>query len=219
MRWLKPRPVVSRGGNHESRWWHFYRTISWCFAKLWEVAIGAGVTVESWASMAKWTCLQRSSSWYHLKISFACILRYRNNVLMTKTLQEKPSAITIQEMENAEKVILKNVRQEAFPGEFNELSKSSGNKHVKRSSCLFKLDPILEYGLLRVGGRLARACISCDAKHQIILPKKNHVSSLHWPFSQAFRSFRRTACVEHDTPEILDYQRKFYGEKCPNELL
>lgn len=95
-----------------------------------------------------------------------------------KTLKEEHSPITLEEMENAEKAILKNVQQEAFPEEFNELNKSSGSKRVKRSSCLFKLDPILEDGLLRVGGRLARARISYNAMHQIILPKKNHVSSL-----------------------------------------
>ena len=41
----------------------------------------------------------------------------------------------------------------------------------------------------------------------------------HRLFSQAFRSFRKTTCVEYDTPEILDYPRKFHGEKSPDELL
>ncbi|XP_022788132.1 uncharacterized protein LOC111328047 [Stylophora pistillata] len=131
---------------------------------------------------------QRFSCWYPLKKSFAWILRYRNNLLMAaksrkgsaqpKTLQEKHSPITLEEMENAEKATLKNVQQEAFPEEFNELNKFSGSKRVKRSSCLFKLDPILEDGLLRVGGRLARARFSYNAMHQLILAKKNHVSSL-----------------------------------------
>ena len=76
------------------------------------------------------------------------------------------------------KAVFKNVQQEAFPEEFDELSKLSGSRRVKHSSCLFKPDPILKDGLLRVGGRLSRARISCDAKHQKILPKKNHVSSL-----------------------------------------
>ena len=136
-----------------------------------------------------------------------------------KTLQEKPSPTTIEEMENAEKAILKDVQQDAFPEEFNDLSQSSVSKRVKRSSCLFKLDPILEDGLLRVGGRLARARISCDAKHQIILPKKKTSQALSLTISHAFRSFRKTACVKHNTPEILDYQRRFHGEKSLNELL
>ena len=62
--------------------------------------------------------------------------------------------------------------------EFSELGKLRSGKGVKRSSPLFRLDPILKDGLLCVGGRLARACIPPDAKHQIILPKSRHISDL-----------------------------------------
>lgn len=133
-------------------------------------------------------CFQRFSSWYRLKKCFAWILRYRNNLLSAakdrkgggqpKIVKGKPSLITITEMENAEKAILKNVQQAAFSDELRVLRKSNGCRCVKRSSCLFKLDPFLEGGLLRVGGRLFRACIPWDAKHQIILPKNNHISNL-----------------------------------------
>ena len=45
-----------------------------------------------------------------------------------------------------------------------------------RSIPLFKLDPVLQNGLLCVGGRLSCARILLDARHQIILPKNDHVS-------------------------------------------
>ena len=131
---------------------------------------------------------QKFSSWHRLKKSIAWILRYRNNLLMAtkvrkvtgqpKSPDRKQSLITIEEMKNAEKAILKIVQQAAYPMEFSELGKLRSGKGVKRSSPLFRLDPILKDGLLCVGGRLARACIPPEAKHQIILPKSSHISDL-----------------------------------------
>ena len=44
---------------------------------------------------------------------------------------------------------------------------------------LSKLNPVLDgEGILRVGGRLENAAISYDAKHQIILPYRHHVTNL-----------------------------------------
>ena len=131
---------------------------------------------------------QRISSWYRFKKAVAWILRYRSNLLMAsksrvqsdqlKNPIEKPSFISVEEMERAEKAILQNVQQTAFPAEIRQLTGPSGSKHVRRSSPLFKLDPVLRNGLLCVGGRLSWARISLDAKHQIILPKNDHVSNL-----------------------------------------
>ena len=131
---------------------------------------------------------QKFSSWHRLKKSIAWILRYRNNLLMAakdrkvtdqpKSPGRKQSLITLEDMKNAEKAILKTVQQAAYPMEFSELGKLRSGKGVKRSSPLFRLDPILKDGLLCVGGRLARACIPPDAKYQIILPKSSHISDL-----------------------------------------
>ena len=81
---------------------------------------------------------------------------------------EKPSLISVEELERAEKAILQNVQQTASPAEVHQLTGPSGSKHVWRSSLLFKLNPVLRNGLLCVGGRLSCARISLDAKHQII---------------------------------------------------
>ena len=95
-----------------------------------------------------------------------------------KSPGRKQSLNTIEEMKNAEKAILQTVQHAAYPMEFSELGKLRSSKGVKRSSPLFRLDPILKDGLLCVGGRLARACIPPEAKHQIILPKSSHTSDL-----------------------------------------
>ena len=51
-------------------------------------------------------------------------------------------------------------------------------KRIKKSSEIYKLDPKLVDGLLFVGGRLRSASIPESAKHQVILPKDNHMSDL-----------------------------------------
>ncbi|XP_067045584.1 uncharacterized protein [Acropora muricata] len=127
---------------------------------------------------------QRISSWYCLKKVVAWILRDRSHLLMAsksraqsvqlKSPVEKASLTCVEEMERntAER------STDSLSCRSHQLTGPSGSKHVRRSSPLFKLDPVLRNGLLCVGGRLSCARISLDAKHQIILPKNNNVSSL-----------------------------------------
>ena len=81
-------------------------------------------------------------------------------------------------MEIAELEILRNVQQFNFLDELELLSKSENGTQVKKSSSLRSLDPILVNGVLCVGGRLSLASTAFEAKHQIILPKKDHVTNL-----------------------------------------
>ena len=146
---------------------------------------------------------QRISSWYRLKKVFAWILRYRSHLLMASKSRQSvqlKSPVSVEEMDRADKAILQNVQQTAFPAEVHQLTGPSGSKHVRRSSPLFKLDPVLRNGLLCVGGRLSCARISLGAKRQIILLGK-------------------TTCVESITPEVLGYQGQFCSEKNPNKVL
>ena len=65
---------------------------------------------------------------------------------------------------------------ECFPQDVKEVSQ---NKEVKISSRLGSLRPVLEDGVLRVGGRLQKAVVlSWDEKHPMILPKHHHVRQL-----------------------------------------
>ena len=84
---------------------------------------------------------------------------------------------------DAEEVIIRYVQQKAFAKEMNAL-KSSPDQNIKnkrcvgRSSPVYRLDPILDNEMLKVGGRLGLAGISYSAKHPIILPKNTVVSEL-----------------------------------------
>ena len=60
-------------------------------------------------------------------------------------------------------------------GEKIDLLRTTPPRHIlKKSSALYRLDPILdENGILRVGGRFQQADVPCEVKHPIILPKKS----------------------------------------------
>jgi hypothetical protein len=73
--------------------------------------------------------------------------------------------ITVPELRVAKKKILMCIQKETFSQELNDLS-SKNNNCVKKSSSLFKLDPILKESLIRVGGQTNKAPITQDAKIQ-----------------------------------------------------
>ena len=85
----------------------------------------------------------------------------------------------MEEMRAAELEILKCVQLHYFPEELQSLTKSGVDvAHVKKTGGLRSLDPVLVEGLIHVGGRLGLAPASFASKHQIILSKSDHVSTL-----------------------------------------
>ena len=58
--------------------------------------------------------------------------------------------------------------------------KRTARKQLKKTSCVYQLDPFLDHdGLLRVGGRLERMQeFPVDMRHPIILPYKSHITTL-----------------------------------------
>lgn len=126
----------------------------------------------------------RFSSWARLKKFIAwclrCQTRFRKSHVQNTAAEsgiKVKENITVEEMKTAEEEIGKYIQKEAFQDEVQALGrKPKGN--VKKSSSLFKLDPVLHNGLIRVGGRLNKAPLSSDAKNPIILPKKNPIVDL-----------------------------------------
>ena len=114
---------------------------------------------------------------------------------ITKTVKRKDteepcSPLTVQDQVEAELAILKFDQDLAFGKEIpalqkleneNSLDKEKLQKRVKAStknnSTIQRLDPFLENGILRVGGRLRRADLPHETKHPAILPWKSHVIS------------------------------------------
>ena len=98
---------------------------------------------------------------------------------------EKITPLSVSQMREAEKEIIKYVQKQAFAEDMQTLkqitreTKGKGkNSAVRKGSSLYKLDPVLENDLIRVGGRLHQAPIKNDAKHPIILSRKHPVVDL-----------------------------------------
>ena len=140
---------------------------------------------------------ERFSSWTRLRKIVAWILRYKNilqrQVQQRKTSEkisyqanaEKVIPLSVSELKEAEEEIIRHVQNQGFKEEMQELRHTAketqerrNKKAVKKSSSIHKLDPVLENGLIRVGGRLHHAPIKSDAKHPVILPRNHHVVNL-----------------------------------------
>lgn len=150
--------------------------------------------------------LQYYSSWDRLKRAVAWILRAketltdlknkrkelqlsisqsekdteRQRVLVQQHIEKYKSAmekkpLTLEQLVAAETEIIRHSQAQWFPDEVKALR---SNVSVKRNSQLYKLDPILQDGILRVGGRLDRSSMPEDAKHPAILSKHSRVATL-----------------------------------------
>lgn len=84
--------------------------------------------------------------------------------------------LNIEDLERAEKVIIGISQRQTFRQELAKLEMAPPS--VQRTSCIFRLDPMLDDGLLRVGGRLCRSAMPEQVKHPIILHKGHPISSL-----------------------------------------
>ncbi|XP_027004017.2 uncharacterized protein LOC113643787 [Tachysurus fulvidraco] len=93
-------------------------------------------------------------------------------------LKQHKDFVTVEERKGAAKVIINLIQQQAFSKELNILKGDLKEATLPRSSPLFRLDPILNEGLLRVGGRLKGSTLSQELKHPIILPKDSHITKL-----------------------------------------
>ena len=140
----------------------------------------------------------RCSSWSLLVKVVAWLFRYRNNLLKASKGDTPRNGslilITLEEIQRAEGEILKDVQRQSFPEET-----ANPKKHVKKSSRLHKLDPIVADGLLRLGGRLCNSELSSESKNQIILLS---LSQGVWPF------WERAGFVPHSR-RVLDNSGKF----------
>ena len=135
------------------------------------------------------TRFEKFSSWKCLRKSIAWVIRYVKQLRKIANKRRRaepidipkkgakiPQPLRLDELETADKFILSIVQQSNFQGELTTLKEKNGS--VKRVSPIKKLSPEIIDGLLCVGGRLTHAPLENTAKHQVILPKHHHVSTL-----------------------------------------
>ena len=131
---------------------------------------------------------QYFSEWYRLKLAVAIYLKVKvilQDKVKTKRgagLPPNPSSypITVTDLHDAEMSIFRWLHRTLYPREVDQLTVAEGTRSrgVLKSSTLCALDPFVEDGVLRVGGRLRRTNLPYATKHPAILPRKNHITSL-----------------------------------------
>ena len=120
------------------------------------------VTTESFLDR-----LSRFSDWQEALNVIARIRRLAN--------RGQSGPITVEERRLASLALIRLAQEEAFEG---LKGFSQGSVNLPKTHKLYQLDPILEDGVLRVGGRLKRSSSPLDFKHPVILPKEGVVTQL-----------------------------------------
>ena len=148
------------------------------------------VTIDE-SSTAVNTLIEYYSSWYRLKRAvaiyqklFKLLTRHISHRKNTEKQSVNP-AISILDLEHAEMTILQITQKQHFPETRDVLNDQSSNDtgssnqgRVLCSSAVYRLDPFLLNGILRVGGRLSKMSLPDDMKFPILLPYKSHVTTL-----------------------------------------
>ena len=134
------------------------------------------------------------SSWNRLKRGIAWMLRIRALLILLrdrspeltkfKSLKERmkhlkmearAQELSVEDIREAEKSIIRFEQRRFLPQDFAHLEKGM---QVKASSSICKLNPTLDEGMLRVGGRISRLAMPLEMKNPIILPKGSRISML-----------------------------------------
>ena len=127
------------------------------------------------------TRFERFSSWTRL---LKAIARLRHIATSFKGAPESPchgwhkcnKNIAEEELQQAKAVIIRAVQSEAYADDIRHIEHGES---VPKRSPLSKLNPIMDTDtILRVGGRLAKAPLTADETHPILIPNKHHVTRL-----------------------------------------
>ncbi len=147
------------------------------------------------------------SSWTKLKIAVAWFLKFKNVLRLLSAKRKEIQAacmnkdtknphkvcdklkafktslgaqsISLEDLLKAEKAIVKFYQKQRYAEEMSRVEKASVvGKCLNWFSSLYKLDPVMDDGVLRVGGRLNKSVMPEETKRSIILPKDLHISTL-----------------------------------------
>ena len=145
-----------------------------------KVTVGATtLQMDFWNSL-----FLKYSTWNRLRRMVAWLIRAVRKLIEVwprqakrdyiESLQPSQETLSVADVEAAERRIARFVQKESFLD--TQAGEECLSKEVKER--FIRLKPILEDGVIRVGGRLDRSHLSYDAKHPIILPGKHPVTEL-----------------------------------------
>lgn len=123
-----------------------------------------------------WQLTARYSSWYRLKKGVAWLRRFVEWVRGRRAWPRgSPTRLTVAELSEASKVILKKIQLDGFQEEVKELEEG----RLSRCRPTYRLEPFIgDDGLLRTGGRLEIMPCEDWRRCPVLLPRDHHVTRL-----------------------------------------
>ncbi len=132
----------------------------------------ASYVVQRQASNVIDKLIDTCSCWFRLRRICAWFLRYKlycmRTFLKKDVIVSTNRMLSLDEIECAAKSIIQRVQQTQFADEIKLLH---AQQPVSTTSKLAPLAPILEGGVLKVGGRLKNSSLPATAMNQMILPQ------------------------------------------------
>ncbi|PIK43503.1 hypothetical protein BSL78_19643 [Apostichopus japonicus] len=124
--------------------------------------------------------IDRCSSYSKLKRVVGTVIKFTKKVRARCRSESVCCHLTVDNLKAAETLILSHEQNRHFEAELKALTvvRRKKSNSVMRKSPLRTLDPMLRGGLIVVGGRLRRADLPEETKHQIVIPKSSPVARL-----------------------------------------
>jgi hypothetical protein len=101
--------------------------------------------------------------------------KFKSTAMTESRMKIADTSLSVEILMEAEKVICCLEQNRFFSVEISMISEG---RVLPRSSALYRLDPVIKDGLLRVGGRLDKADLPFEVRHPIIMPARSPVSRL-----------------------------------------
>nr|CAI5860002.1 unnamed protein product [Callosobruchus analis] len=185
---LNPADLVSRGVtpheliNESNLWWNgptflIENSCNWPTLPILNQSVPELKQTQSFLSVQpdSLKIFHLFSSLHQIQRTVAWCFRLFTNQKLPKP-QRMFGSLTTDELTRSMNFIIKLAQREMFPDEMACITKGTP---ISQNSRLVQLDPILDSnGLIRVGGRLKKANIPYDTKHQIILSSTHALTKL-----------------------------------------
>ena len=124
------------------------------------------------ANFSRLSRLLRVTGWIH-RFAGNCRTKSANKQCPRQKYATGP--LTADELERSRLLWIRKAQADGFSDEIDRLQ---AGKPVLNSSNIIRLRPQLVDGYLRVGGRLKRAPVPYDSRHQLILPRVHAITKL-----------------------------------------
>ncbi|XP_033212405.1 uncharacterized protein LOC117169999 [Belonocnema kinseyi] len=121
---------------------------------------------------SNWNFLGKYSSLPKLQRVLAFCLRFIYNA---KGKNKRTGSLTVSEVDASMDRIIQLTQARDF---FQETDCLKCEKTISNKSKLLSLNPFLDKGILKVGGRLFHSELTPDEKHPMLLPRNHHITSL-----------------------------------------